>query len=47
MSRIAGKYAAVLRDVKSNAMNIQTPDWVKNAIFYQLFPDRFARSPRV
>lgn len=22
---------------------IQTPDWVKNAIFYQIFPDRFAR----
>ena len=27
-------------------MNIQTPDWVKNAIFYQIFPDRFARSAR-
>ena len=27
-------------------MNIQTPDWVKHAIFYQIFPDRFARSPR-
>ena len=25
----------------------QTPDWVKDAIFYQIFPDRFARSPRV
>jgi hypothetical protein len=25
-------------------MQIQTPDWVKNAIFYQIFPDRFARS---
>ncbi|MBF0441823.1 MAG: glycoside hydrolase family 13 protein [Oligoflexales bacterium] len=23
---------------------IDTPDWVKNAIFYQIFPDRFARS---
>jgi neopullulanase len=22
----------------------QTPDWVKNAVFYQIFPDRFARS---
>lgn len=22
---------------------IQTPDWVKHAIFYQIFPDRFAR----
>lgn len=27
-------------------MNIQTPDWVKNAVFYQIFPDRFARSQR-
>src|SRR5262245_8438354 len=26
-------------------MAIQTPDWVKHAIFYQIFPDRFARSP--
>ncbi|MDQ4078795.1 MAG: glycoside hydrolase family 13 protein [Chloroflexota bacterium] len=26
---------------------IETPDWVKDAIFYQIFPDRFARSDRV
>ncbi|MEJ5199780.1 MAG: glycoside hydrolase family 13 protein [Anaerolineae bacterium] len=26
---------------------IQTPEWVKDAVFYQIFPDRFARSPRV
>jgi neopullulanase len=25
---------------------IHTPDWVKNAIFYQIYPDRFARGPR-
>ncbi|MGQ9681144.1 MAG: glycoside hydrolase family 13 protein [Anaerolineae bacterium] len=25
---------------------LQTPDWVKHAVFYQVFPDRFARSPR-
>ena len=25
---------------------IKTPDWVKHAIFYQIFPDRFCRSPR-
>jgi cyclomaltodextrinase len=25
-------------------MNFKTPDWVKNAVFYQIFPDRFARS---
>ncbi len=28
-------------------MSIQTPEWVKHAIFYQIFPDRFARSPRM
>jgi len=26
---------------------IHTPDWVKHAVFYQVFPDRFARSGRV
>ena len=25
-------------------MNVVTPDWVKDAYFYQIFPDRFARS---
>lgn len=25
----------------------QTPDWVRDAVFYQIFPDRFARSSRV
>jgi cyclomaltodextrinase len=25
-------------------MEINTPDWVKHAVFYQIFPDRFARS---
>ena len=25
-------------------MSIPTPNWVKHAIFYQIFPDRFARS---
>ncbi len=28
-------------------MPITTPDWVRDAIFYQVFPDRFARSGRV
>ena len=23
-----------------------TPDWVQDAIFYQIFPDRFAKSTR-
>lgn len=27
--------------------DVQTPEWVKDAVFYQIFPDRFARSPRV
>lgn len=26
---------------------IDTPDWVRDAIFYQIFPDRFARSARL
>jgi cyclomaltodextrinase / maltogenic alpha-amylase / neopullulanase len=25
-------------------MTIKTPDWVKNAIFYHIFPDRFAKT---
>lgn len=28
-------------------MDVITPDWVKDAIFYQIFPDRFASSKRV
>lgn len=27
-------------------MTITTPDWVRDAVFYQIFPDRFARSWR-
>ncbi len=27
--------------------SIVTPDWVKDAVFYQIFPDRFARSARL
>ena len=27
-------------------MTITTPDWVQDAVFYQIFPDRFARSSR-
>ncbi len=26
---------------------IKTPEWVKDAVFYQIFPDRFAQSSRV
>lgn len=28
-------------------MTVNTPDWVKHAVFYQIFPDRFAQSNRV
>ncbi len=28
-------------------MPIETPDWVRDAVFYQIFPDRFAPSRRV
>jgi cyclomaltodextrinase len=28
-------------------IDIHTPDWVKHAVFYQIFPDRFAMSERV
>ena len=28
-------------------MGITTPDWVKHSVFYQIFPDRFSRSPRL
>lgn len=27
-------------------MEIRTPEWVKDAVFYQIFPDRFAKSER-
>lgn len=28
-------------------MSVDTPAWVRDAVFYQVFPDRFASSPRV
>ena len=28
-------------------MKPNTPEWVKHAVFYQIFPDRFARSQRI
>jgi cyclomaltodextrinase len=33
--------------VQDAAMSIDTPAWVRDAVFYQIFPDRFARSPRL
>ena len=29
------------------SMSVDTPDWVRDAVFYQIFPDRFASSERV
>ena len=31
---------------KTASHSVQTPDWVKHAVFYQIYPDRFARSAR-
>jgi cyclomaltodextrinase len=31
----------------ARASNIDTPDWVRDAVFYQILPDRFASSSRV
>ncbi|MGB8643777.1 MAG: glycoside hydrolase family 13 protein [Anaerolineae bacterium] len=31
----------------TNVISAITPDWVKDAVFYQIFPDRFAKSERV
>lgn len=28
-------------------IQIQTPDWVRDAVFYQIFPDRFATSDKL
>ena len=28
-------------------MSADTPDWARDAVFYQIFPDRFAASDRV
>lgn len=28
------------------ATDVHRPDWVRDAVFYQIFPDRFARGPR-
>ncbi|GEM_PF-2283730 len=27
-------------------MGVKTPDWLKHALFYQIFRDRLSRSPR-
>lgn len=35
------------REKRLMPSEFHTPDWVKNAVFYQIFPDRFARSNQV
>ena len=35
------------RGADGTPMSIDTPGWVRDAVFYQVFPDRFARSGRV
>jgi cyclomaltodextrinase len=42
-ARVAKRVAS---DAKTTPVN-QTPAWVKDAIFYQIFPDRFAKSDQV
>jgi len=37
----------VANAARGSIVPISTPDWVKDAVFYQVFPDRFARSGRV
>jgi cyclomaltodextrinase / maltogenic alpha-amylase / neopullulanase len=32
---------------KHGSMSIEVPSWVQDAVFYQIFPDRFARSERL
>ncbi len=36
-----------MSDVAQQDVHIDTPEWVKDAVFYQIFPDRFAQSERV
>ena len=32
---------------KEGRLTITTPEWVQDAVFYQIFPDRFSRSSRL
>jgi cyclomaltodextrinase len=42
-----GDKIRVKRRRKTMTIAVTTPEWVKDAIFYQIFPDRFAKSERV
>jgi glycosidase len=33
--------------LEESVPDVVTPDWVKHAVFYQIFPDRFAKSDRL
>jgi cyclomaltodextrinase / maltogenic alpha-amylase / neopullulanase len=45
---MARKVASMTADSATiGAVSIETPAWVRDAVFYQVFPDRFARSGRV
>ncbi len=35
---------SVLKSVKNESILFPAPDWAQDAVFYQIFPDRFARS---
>ncbi len=42
-----GRRARGARPAAPRPMSVDTPAWVRDAIFYQVFPDRFAASERV
>src|SRR3990172_9351037 len=45
-----GAYVIIVRPVTSVegvCMPVVAPEWVKDAVFYQIFPDRFAKSSRL
>lgn len=47
MPELLARHTTSITDFTRSNSDIQTPAWVKNAIFYQIFPDRFARSKRI
>ena len=47
---VVGRWSFVVGRLPKEVPVVQppnTPDWVQDAIFYQIFPDRFAKSPSV
>ncbi len=41
------RYLGQARTRSDRSVSIAPPEWVRDAVFYQVFPDRFASSPRV